>query len=200
MRLSAFTSSARGNAFTLVEVLVVMVIIAILATLAVPRLVGAQGRQAEVEAQGVRALLSQAAQRDAVSSEAMAISYDSEKRELVIESLADVDGTRTWRPMPMIRPIRFASIELASSSTDGQEQPPETSFHVQLAGAKPRPAVSLLLKTTANLPGTPRAWQVDLLPGQTVATIRAVPIGAPLAAPSTTSIDLDVEGQRTQPW
>lgn len=199
MRLPAFTSRARG-AFTLVEVLVVMVIIAILATLTVPRLVGAQGRQAEVEAQGVRSVLSQAAQRDAVSSEAMAVSYDAEKRELSIESLADVDGERAWRPMPMIRPVRFASIELASASADGQEQPPDTSFRVQLAGAKPRPAVSLMLRTTANLPGTPRAWQIDLLPGQTVATIRAVPTGAPLAAPSTTTIDLDVEGQRTQPW
>jgi len=199
VRIPALTTRARG-AFTLVEVLVVMVIIAILATLTVPRLIGAQGRQAEVEAQGVRALLSQAAQRDAVSSEAMAVNYDTEKRELSIEALADVDGTRAWRPIPMIRPIRFASIDLASASSDGQEQPPDTSFRVQLSGAKPRPAVSLLLRTTANLPGTPRAWQVDLLPGQTVATLRAIPVSAPLTPPSATTIDLDVEGQRTQPW
>jgi hypothetical protein len=50
------------------------------------------------------------------------------------------------------------------------------------------------------MPGNARAWQADLMPGQTVALLRAVTVTAALTAPETTAIDLDVEGQRTQPW
>jgi len=196
-----------SRAFTLVEVLVVMVIIAILATLTVPRLIGAQGRQAEVEAQSVRTLLSQAAQRDAVSSEPLAINFDHEKGELTIQALLPLPGEeeggrRDWRPLPLFRPLRLTSLVIAQAAADGQAQPPDTSFRVVFAGegAKPRPTLSLLLHTAPDLPGKARAWQADLLPGQTVAAIRTVATADQIAAPQTTTVDLDLEGLRTQPW
>jgi prepilin-type N-terminal cleavage/methylation domain-containing protein len=188
------------RAFTLVEVLVVMVIIAILAMLTVPRLMGMQGRQAEVEAQAIRALLSQAAQRDAVSSDTIALNFDSEKQELSVQSLSEKEGLRDWRPLSLIRPVRFSSIVLADAAADGQTQTPDTGFRVVFAGAQPRPAISLLIRTASDLPGTPRTWQADLLPGQTVATLRALNAEAPLSPPESASIDLDAAGQRTQPW
>lgn len=179
-----------------------MIIIGILATLTVPRLMGTQGRQAEVEALGVKALLSQAAQQDAVTAATLSINYDAEKLELSVQMLADREGKRDWYPTPMIRPVRFASIQLADATADGQPQSPGAGggFRIVFAGAKPRPAISLLIRTSSDMPGAPRAWQIDLLPGQTVSMIRAVGAEAPLAPAQSNAIDLDADGQRTQPW
>jgi prepilin-type N-terminal cleavage/methylation domain-containing protein len=202
MTTAAAPSRARRlrSAFTLVEVLVVMIIIAILATLTVPRLIGTQGRAAEVEALSVKSLLSQAAQQDAVTSGSLSLNFNQEKQELSVEALTEKEGKRDWYPVPMIRPIRFASIIIADATSDGQTQTPSTDFRVVFAGAKPRPAVSLLLRTIPEMPGPPRAWQVDLLPGQTVATFRAIGPAAPLAPSQGTAIDLDANGQRNQSW
>ena len=198
---SRSVAQARGRrAFTLVEVLVVMVIIAILAMLTVPRLIGSQSRQAEVEVQGVRALLSQAAQRDAVSSDTLSLNYDAEKQELSVQSLVEKEGQRDWHALPLIRPVRFTSIVLADATADGQGQAPDGGFRVVFAGAHPRPAVALLLRTAPDLPGKAYAWQVDLLPGQTVAKMRTVSEAAPLAPAESAVIDLDEQGLRTQPW
>lgn len=198
---SRFLVKARASrAFTLVEVLVVMIIITILATLTVPRLLGTQGRQAEVEAQGIKALLSQAAQQDAVSSMTLSLNFNQEKQELSVQTLTEKEGKRDWYAAPMIRPVRFASIQLAEATSDGQTQTPDTDFRIVFAGAKPRPAVSLLLRTTPDMSGAARAWQIDLLPGQTVATFRSIGAEAHLSPPQSTSIDLDIEGQRTQSW
>jgi len=177
-----------------------MVIIAVLAMLSVPRLIGAQARQADVEAGAVRSLLSQAAQRDAVSSDALALSFDPVRQELSVQALQEKDGERTWRSLPFIRPMRFSSLELAGASADGQPQPLDTELRIPLGGARPRPPLSLLLRTSADMPGAPRAWQVDLLPGQTVAALRPVSAAAPLSPPETAAIDLDEQGLRTQPW
>lgn len=188
------------RAFTIVEVLVVMIIIAVMAMLTVPRLIGTHSRQAEVEAMGVKTLLSQAAQLDAVSAATLSINFDADKQELSVQSLIEKDGKRDWYAAPMIRSVRFASIELADATADGQSQGPGSPFRIVFAGAKPRPAVSLLIRTLADMPGTPRAWQVDLLPGQTVAAFRAIGPTAPIAPAQTTVIDLDADGQRTQSW
>ncbi|HYD00525.1 MAG TPA: type II secretion system protein [Phycisphaerales bacterium] len=188
------------RAFTLVEVLVVMVIIAVLAMLTVPRLIGAQARQADIEAQAVRALLSQAAQRDAVSSDPLALRFDPARQELAVQSLQEKDGERTWRSLPLIRALHLSSIEIAGVSADGQPQPFDTELRIPFGGARPRPGLSLLLRTSADMPGAVRAWQVDLSPGQTVAVLRPVSAAAPLTPPETAAIDLDEQGLRTQPW
>lgn len=188
------------RAFTLVEVLVVMMIIAILSMLTIPRLIGSQSRAAEVEAIAVRTLLSQAAQQDSVTSTSLAISYDHEKQELSLQTTVEKEGKREWAPMPLVRSVRFSSSVLADASADGQTQGQGANFRIEFVSAKPRPVVSLLVKTAPDLPGTPRAWQIDLLPGQTVATVRSVGAEAPIAQPESTSIDLDANGQRTQPW
>ncbi|MBY0308779.1 MAG: prepilin-type N-terminal cleavage/methylation domain-containing protein [Phycisphaerales bacterium] len=192
---------AERGAFTLIEVLVVMVILAILATLTIPRLIGTPGRQAEVEARAVKALLSQAAQQDAVTPGALALHYDPQKQELSLQALAkDKDGKRDWRTTPMVRPVRFTSLLIADAAADGRPQPAEQGLHMVFSGARPRPALSLLLRTTPDLPGPARAWQVDLLPNQTVATFRAVGGAAPIAPAEGGSIDLDLTGQRNQSW
>ncbi|MFT3686337.1 MAG: type II secretion system protein [Phycisphaerales bacterium] len=191
----------KASGFTMVEVLVVMMILAILATLTVPRLLATPGRQAEVEARAVKALLSQAAQQDAVFSGSLALHLDTEKHELSLQSLGEQkDGSRDWKPVTMVRPVRFTSIEIADATADGQSQSPESGFHMVFAGSRPRPPVSLLIRTAHDLPGSPRAWQVDLLPNQTVATIRAVGPQAPLAPAEGGALDLDKEGRRDQSW
>lgn len=182
-----------------------MIIIAILAMLTIPRLVGTQAREAEVEARAVKALLSQAAQQDAVTSGALALNFDHEKQELSVQALVeDKDGKRDWGQAPMIRPVHFALIEIVDATADGQPQLTDTStgggFRLLFAGARPRPAVSLLLRTVSDMPGAPHAWQVDLLPNQTVAAFRAIGADAPLLPAEGTAIDLDQAGQRNQSW
>ena len=80
---------ARG--FTIVEVIVVMIILGVLGALVVPRLVGVSARQGEVEAQGVRSLLSAFAQRDAISRQSVALAFDAAKGELSVQTLAPAD-------------------------------------------------------------------------------------------------------------
>lgn len=186
--------------FSIVELLVVMIIIAMLATIVVPRLIGTQSRQAEIEAHALRALISSAAQRDAMTSGSLAIAYDAEKKEVAIQVLRQVNGENVWLPAQFVRPLRLATIAITASEADGQAYPIDTSWRVEFPPSRPRPQLAIHVQTAPDVIGNKRAWQIDLLPGRTAAVLSASTVDAPISQAVNDAQDLDDEGRRTQPW
>ena len=99
-RLFAFTGSARARAFTLLEVLAVMVIVGIVltfATLAVDT--DSRAREMEREAQRLLALLQLAGEEAVLRSEQLALRVGETNYEFMI--LHDNE----WVPLPDDRPL-----------------------------------------------------------------------------------------------
>ena len=204
MRVPSRTSR---SAFTMVEILVVLVIVGILAGLVIPRLFNSGDRQAAIESQAVAALLTAAAQRDSLSSQPLALAFDPERNRLSLEvySTGDAeDGPADWVPAPLIPPVNLTTAELLEALSDGRSvsSPKGASaaaksavWRIELGQAQQRPTITLVLGH-----GDDRAWQLDLLPGELAARRREIPAAAGPVTPDTRSEDLDATGRREQPW
>lgn len=203
------------RAFTIVEVVVVVLIIGMLGALVVPRLLSVAGRQAEVEAEAVRAVLSGAAQRDAVSAQPVALVFRAGEQpdgaqRIEVETLAqgapageEQSGAQAgaqWKRVPLIRPANLALTELSAALIDGQPMVLEGDWRATLTDGGTGAAITLLVRTRAGVVGQARAWQIDLVPGQTGATLRAVAPDAAAQPVSAGAQDLDEEGQRNSTW
>jgi type II secretory pathway pseudopilin PulG len=188
------------GAFTIAEVIVVVIIIGLLGLIVVPRLLGMAGRQSEVEAQGVRSLLTAAAQRDAAGSRSLALGYDQSRRELRLLELQEKAGTPAWLPAPLVRPVRLGQIEVREALAQGQPQVPTANWRIELPQARARPTITLVLRTLQDAPGKAQAWQIDLLPGTLAAQLRPLAYDQPPQPAQTSAIDLDATGRRADPW
>ncbi|MGH7131202.1 MAG: type II secretion system protein [Phycisphaerales bacterium] len=204
MRVPSRTSR---SAFTMVEILVVLVIIGILAGLVIPRLFNSGDRQASLESQAVAALLTAAAQRDSLSSQPLALAFDPERNRLSLEVLStgeEGDAAAEWIPAPLIPPVILTSAELREALSDGHavaaskeasSAAKSAVWRIELGQAQQRPTITLVLGH-----GEDRAWQLDLLPGELAARRREIPATSGPVTPDTRSEDLDATGRREQPW
>lgn len=195
------TAAAR-SAFSMIEIVVVVALLAIVGGVIVPRLVSTGARQAQVEAQAVRAMLSAAAQRDALSNQSMALEFDSANRELSlwVQLTGENEGDAVWAPAPLVRPVRVEVGELRSVAIDGRASNAR-QWRIDFPGGQPRPSVSLLIVFDGSALGGSTAWQVDLPPDATAAIITPLPgEGDWRPATSTNGIDLDATGRRGTPW
>ncbi len=212
---------ARG--FSIVEVIVVIVIIAILSGLVVPRMVAGSSRSAELEAKEVRMMLTTLAQRDAISGQRLALDFDKEKNRLSIlvqngendpaagapitsgSGPAPIGGD--WKPAPLIRPLTFAYTAITQFTLDGTPVAASLanksvrgpgSWRIEVDQNQKRPAMSLLIAAADD--ADKRAFQIDLLPGQTAAAIKYLTSSSQWTPVATEAIDLDATGMRETPW
>jgi prepilin-type N-terminal cleavage/methylation domain-containing protein len=189
------------RAFTLIELIVVIVLIGVLGALLVPRLFGNERRRADREAASVAELLSVAAAREALSSESVAVDYDPSSMTMGVQvrRTAGAGGGRTarWVDDPLVTPVTLQYLELRQAVADGQPLKRQR-WRIEFPATEPRPTLYLLLAA----PGEPDSsgWQIELLPEETSATRSAA------TAPTRTSqskwrrVDLDAEGKGEKPW
>lgn len=193
-----------ARAFTIAEIIVVVIIIGLLGTIVVPRLVGVAGRQSEVEAEGVRQLLSAAAQRDAASNRPLAIAFDSAKGELRVLELREAEeGSTTgpdWKTAALIRPVRLSLVEMREVLVSGQQQAAGGDWRIDLPQARARPGITIVLRTLTGGVGQARAWQVDLSPSAVAAVQREMKWDAQVETVESGTVDLDATGRRAEPW
>lgn len=191
------------RAFTMIEIVVVIVLLSVVSGIVLPRLVSTGARNAQVEAQSARAVLSAAAQRDALSSQAMALFYSDDTRELTLAvqaSTGDADVEVSWIPAALVRPARFESGVLRSVAIDGRPMAAR-AWRVEFSPSQPRPALSLLVVFEGSALGGAAAWQVDLAPDATAAVVTPLHSADEWRPVLTTSSqDLDAQGRRSTPW
>src|SRR5262245_32959534 len=119
-----------SRAFTMIELVVVIILIGVLGMVIAPRILDTGSRSVEIEARAVRTLLSAAAQRDALSNQSLAIVYDPEERSLTMfiqrESQSDTAGqVAQWEAAVLVQPVHIASSNIAGVAVDGQMMPAE---------------------------------------------------------------------------
>lgn len=220
LRLDGSVASIRSRAFTLIELILVVVLISVLAAVALPRFTGGDRRHAENELAAVEAFLAAVAERDELSSEPLAIAFEGggapgrargrdgdppARGVLWLQVRRRADPSRPdqhpqWTPDPLVAPVTLSFLTLREAAADNLRLDPR-AWRVTLTQTEPRPALSLLLVMDAAPGGAAAAWQVDLPPHSTAPTRTAVAGGALRLMPAPSrAIDLDAVGRGNQPW
>ncbi|MGD9689250.1 MAG: prepilin-type N-terminal cleavage/methylation domain-containing protein [Phycisphaerales bacterium] len=191
------------RAFTIIEVLVAVAIVAVLAGVMVPRLGNVGRRQVDNDARAVLALVSSVGQRDAMSSQAYAISYDPEARIVglltLVEGAAEADGrigAPQWVVAPGQSPVVLGAAEIRSIALDGQVL--SGAWTVELRPAQPRPSISVLVCSRDDPDGP--AWQIELDPGALTGGVVGLESPGAWSPAAANAVDLDVSSGRGTPW
>lgn len=197
-------------AFTLVEVIVVIVMLAIFGGLIVPRIIGSGVRQAEAEAKQAQRLLTTLAEREAISPEPQALEYDERDGQLRLMVMRAAAGTSLddpagWRPDPGVPPLNFTQTHLAQALADGRALPRSKWRLVVAGGDQPRPAITLVVRagaaaSSAAVSAETPSWVVGLGTDAPAATWGSEKSQSPGAVGLARSVDLDATGKGDKPW
>lgn len=177
-------------AFSVIELIVVIVILGVLAGALVPRIAGWSRRDAQAAALRAADVLSAAARRETLSGQTVAVEYDPDHgvRMLVNDPAG---GTDSWREDPLVPSVNLSGVRLISAFEDTASLPVDR-WRVVFRSAGPRAAVGIVLAAER----TEERWRVDLPAGGT----RAVVTKGDAAPQSISAMDLDADGKGDQPW
>lgn len=166
----------RRGAFTLVEMIVVIVILSILAGVTTVRMTNTLPRRGKVTVQRVQNVLDTLAHRQVASQALAALVYDANAGELWVERLDSalplgenpttrpVEGQ--WRRDTLVPSVRFdRDIRLDAAQFDGQVE--RGSFRVEVAPNRVRPSIEIdiafgnTLETVSLLPSEMRSMSLS---------------------------------------
>lgn len=190
--------SITRSAFTIIEVIVVVIMIAVLAGVIVPRLGGGAAREAGREAEAVAALITDAAQAAELSPTPIAVRFTKDTGRF--ETLGASAVGAEWTPRSPQRPVDLSASVLTSAMVDGSPRPLEREVLIEWLPGSVRPSISLVMQIAGEASADARAWQVDLGPGARLARVRGLMSASAAVPPADESIDLDAGGQRSTPW
>lgn len=183
------------RAFTVVEILVVIVLLAAVAGLVAPRLTNTASRRVTAAAEATAETLSALARRDAMLSQPLALVYDRANNTLrtsVLQRDAR-SGDVNWRNDPLLPDADLQDAQIVAVTSDGAELGVD-ALRIELDQYQPRPALRFVLSDTkgenlitVDLPAS--SLQAALVYGD----MRQQP-GASRA------VDLDDEGKERQAW
>lgn len=202
--------SGSACAFTMIEMIVVVIIIGILATAIVPRMLNIGQRQAELEAKSVQRLLSIAAEKSTVWNQPVAVDFQDDKHTLSIwtmkedaKATAETTGAARvrWVYDTLVEPVVLDRLRISTATQDGQSLS-ATKWRVSFSPGQPRPVLAINLEPKSERDG-PR-WSITLPAGEATATRTAsggigASGGVALGAESR-SVDLDDSGKGDTPW
>ncbi|MCC6660273.1 MAG: prepilin-type N-terminal cleavage/methylation domain-containing protein [Phycisphaerales bacterium] len=182
----------RPRGFTLVELVLVVIVLAITAGMVLPRMVSPDRHRAEAAARALRDVVSAAARREALTSEPVALDFDSETGVLSVltpvpRGAGDWSRSIVWRPDPMTPPAALAPLEVVKATADDVPLPAKR-WRVVMQAADRRPALRLSLRSSSG------TWTIDLPSESAAASL------AEGDTPPATSIDLDRSGLRDAAW
>ena len=182
------------RAFTLLEVMVVLIILAILATLTVPRLTSIGRRTLQVTAEQVADLLTMYAQRETLSDRPVGIILDSDRNWLMLVGLVgDESGgdQPEWIVDRYVQPVKLPdSISVLDVTSD--EVPVDiTEWPLSHTPGENRPLIVITLQSPDRIVTVmlephaiaPRIYDTDAPP-----------------ATERTAYDLDAAGLSREEW
>ncbi|MHC4107383.1 MAG: prepilin-type N-terminal cleavage/methylation domain-containing protein [Planctomycetota bacterium] len=117
--------SAAARAFTLVEMIVVVIIVALLFSMTIPRFAGSERRTLQTSADQVADLLLMYAQRASLDHRPVGVWYDEDRRAIML-MIVDIDEQRPdappdWRLDRLVAPVRLpATVDLLDARADGE--------------------------------------------------------------------------------
>ena len=182
------------NAFTLVEVILVVLILSLFAGLIIPRMAGLTSSKERLVVTSAADLLSAFAYRDSIVSGSAAIEYDGSNRNLFLLGARggdNADDPLTWQRDPLAPVIRVPdSIDIRALS-DG-ELLPEARWSITARDDGTRPEVQIeingkKIEARVSLPTWAQGPYVVELDSMITPKIPA-------------SIDLDATGQGRDTW
>lgn len=183
-------------AFTLVELIVVIIILSVAAAMIAPRLVRRDQRRGERIVQHCVELLRAATTRASITADAIAIEYDKDAGLLrVLTPLRPEGFTQTWaqrlrwRPDPLIPPVNLETLEIDQFLVDSRRSRDGWAI-LGPAGAA---SISLTLRPR-DAAKESSTWRI--IADTSTATVQLQSDSS--ADPSI--IDLDAAGLRDTPW
>lgn len=194
---------ATSRAFSLVEMIVVVVLLVVLAAVTVPRVAGSGDRRARAEVDAVASLLTQAARRQALSMQRVAVEHDGARARVAVVVLRGGEaereargmGAAEWQSDPLLPPVWLRWTEVVWAGNDTGVLEPRR-FHVELGGPGSRGSLMLVLRQR----GGDGLWTVRLLPTADRAQVVEGESGTRPWAGDPDTVDLDLAGRRDSPW
>ncbi|MCC6951521.1 MAG: prepilin-type N-terminal cleavage/methylation domain-containing protein [Phycisphaerales bacterium] len=190
---------ARRSAFSMVEMVVVVVILGVLAMAVVPRMISTRGREVQASALRLADLLTIAARRDSLLSQRIAVEFDARDGRLRLVTLVvpepESGAAAVWKPDALAPAADIGNARVLEAWADGSSLDPR-QWRVELPQNQMRPAIAMVLADA----GGQNLWRVDLAPRATRAVVTAGQTPAREGVEGSEFIDLDANGQGVTPW
>jgi len=189
----------RRGAFTLIEMIVVVVILTILAGVTTVRMGNTLPRRGKVTVQRVQNVLNTLAHRQVASQAPVALVYDARTAELWVErfdfadQMGETPTTRSlegrWRRDLLTSSVQFdKDIRLSAAMFDGQLE--QGSFRLEVAPDMLRPTIEINIayRSTVDI--------VSLLPSE----MRSIDLSEASAQARLSPEDLNAQGAGDERW
>ncbi len=193
------TGSAHRRAFTLVELVSVVVIVGVAAGLIVPRLTGTGARQERYEAEQVASIMTSFARRETIAAEAIGLEFTDEGDRSVLRVMlldADEDGRSYWRADELIGEAVLTRLRVVNAVAEGVVLAPDR-WRIEGGGVLGRPGIALEL-TRRDVEETGDTWSVVMeASGSGVTLVRNA---LPGSLNDERVVDLDMLGLGEAEW
>ncbi len=151
---STFDRGVALRAFTLMELLVVLVLLGFIAAMMVPRMIGNESREFRLVCDQVADLLTMYARRESLSTKPVGLLYDEQRHWLYMMEF-DIDEESNlrdamWQHDSTIRPVRLPDfVTLTDVRSDG-DHVDISQWPLTTRPGQDRPAVTLSLRGPDN--------------------------------------------------
>jgi len=189
------TSANPRRAFTLLELVIVIIIIALLAAIALPRLAGTDARRFQATAERLGDLLTMFAQRESLGQKPVGLWHDPERNQIVLMVLDidpdDPDAPPDWYIDRLVAPLSLPEgVSVLGVRVDG-EWLGDIGWFLSNRPGEDRPIIEMSLASEDS-------FTTLVLPSSGVAARQLDGSAAMLAA--RTPVDLDSIGQSREDW
>lgn len=199
MRCFRDSIPTRGRAFTLIEMIVVIILLAIVSAAVLPRAFDTGAKRAEQTARGVASLLTAVAQRDATAFEPMLVAYSLEDEKIEVRVMREVGGQRQWTTDLFVDGVSLREVTLRSAQLDGYPLD-DTAWTIEIPVSRPRPLIELVVGMS-SWDKDSKAWRITLEPGASTARLSDARVSTPsTSGPDASSVDLDALGLGESAW
>lgn len=207
---------AHAHGFTMIELIVVVVMLGVLGGLIVPRMMSTDRRRAQARVEALAGMLTVVAQREALGSHRMRMSYDRERGTVRLDALRvigeqgermggrDVLGEDDWRPDPLVPEVAMEGLAMEEVRFDGRAAD-EDEWRVEFVPGVPRALIEIVVRmetgsSRSSSAGAGSVWLVELLPFAPDADVVTVGEGGVAEGRRARSVDLDEMGRGEVEW
>lgn len=182
-------------AFTMIELVVVVVMLGVLAGAVIPRMMRRSDREAEQNVRVLADLFSTAAARSSIAGQHVALWFDASGDGRMwmetsrVANTADFESNPEWSPDPIVPEQRADRLTFVSGSVDGRTLDTR-KWTVDMVPGQER---GMVVASFRDREGT-RTWSIVLAPG----SLRAQVVEG--ATPLDEGVDLDATGMGEVSW